>query len=221
MIKEKTMSAETQLEREEKHLEEMLEDGRLTTKQFDKELLELHRDSRGADERIRMKVLARDDDITKSVFHRAGITNCPHCDYEPPNRLDRLWFQLKHLRFIVMDSCHYKVAAIAVISSCPKCGELSWVHQDVKHLCLIDYYPKAFVEAVQQKHTTCVINGCHEWVASPCATCALKKEVTFDYLRPHVKCAAQDFFVPTTCKMYKTRGGEKHPLAPPPPAGRD
>lgn len=73
--------------------------------------------------------LSRDD-----VIHRVGLTDCPWCGYEVYEEEDRMdkydiWFRLPHIKKVILNNSYYKVGHCVVVSGCPKCRKLSWVHR--------------------------------------------------------------------------------------------
>ena len=78
----------------------------------------------------------RKDDV--DVYHRQGLTDCPWCGYESADPNDEysmekydIWFRTPHIKEVVLNNTYYKMGMAVIVSSCPKCKKLSWIHRSL------------------------------------------------------------------------------------------
>jgi len=76
----------------------------------------------------------RKDDV--KVYHRQGLTDCPWCGFESADPEDThsmeeydIWFRTPQIKEVVLNNTYYKMGCCVIVSSCPKCKKLSWVHR--------------------------------------------------------------------------------------------
>lgn len=63
--------------------------------------------------------------------HRGEVVICPLCN---KNIGHQDWFNLDSIKEIILKSSHNKSNTAIVISECPECFELSWIHKKLSEL---------------------------------------------------------------------------------------
>lgn len=72
-----------------------------------------------------------------AIAHRQGLTDCPWCGFEAaePDKHSMeqydVWYKLPWIKEVVLNGTYYKRGCCVVVSSCPKCGKLSWLHREL------------------------------------------------------------------------------------------
>ena len=113
------------------------------------------------------KIVGYSLDVLQGVRHRAGIFECPHCDHEPKSH--RGWVdQALRLCLAIVDGKH---GSAAVVSECPKCFKLSWVHQDLERMREYSGYPVAWERAAEEERARRHVEALRHWAAGICARC--------------------------------------------------
>ena len=75
----------------------------------------------------------RKDDV--GVYHRRGLTDCPWCGYEfvesKKHSMEKynIWYENPWIKEVVLNNTYYKVGCVVVVSKCPECMKLSWLHR--------------------------------------------------------------------------------------------
>lgn len=79
--------------------------------------------------------LRRGKRLDVDVAHRQGLTSCPWCGYEAAETKEHsmerydIWYELPWIVEVVLNNTYYKVACAVVVSRCPECTKLSWLHR--------------------------------------------------------------------------------------------
>ena len=76
-------------------------------------------------------ISTRLDGMSKTYYHRAGIRYCPHCKFEGD---DHVWYYEENVIEVAFNHPWRCRNGCIVISSCPKCKELSWIHYEIDFL---------------------------------------------------------------------------------------
>lgn len=127
-----------------------------------------------------MKILKHESQLLDDICHRAGITMCPECDYDG----DLESWGIEHATHIILDPQIYlKSDSIIMISPCPKCGELSWVHQRIDGI-LSDAsrkkIPESTIVKIKKERIRRIRNSVDQLYNSPCMTCANVADLSFN-----------------------------------------
>ncbi len=105
--------------------------------------------------------------LPDGIYHRVGITHCPHCDEKFEHEE---W--CKTAIAIVTDVVHGKHGSIAVVNECPKCFEKSWVHEsDSAFHAYMNWYPKEWTEVAEKVYAARHLAALRRYNDSLCATC--------------------------------------------------
>lgn len=115
------------------------------------------------------------------IAHRAGITDCPHCKFEPgrTDDGDKLWDKAGHT--LVLQPRVYKSGCVVVVSECPKCFESSWVHIRMSGFDWNDCWPKKWKEAVAKEDVRVRLEAAREWPTGLCWRCKHLTSATIEY----------------------------------------
>jgi len=152
----------------------------------------------------------KDSEQLDEIAHRAGVHYCPHCEWDD-DRYGQTFDELPHLREVLLDSRRGITNAVILISACPSCKELSWVHVDINHFL---YYTghsdnkelKYIYTAVRAEYDRRVALCKKTWQESKCRTCKNIKEIDDGYLYPIVRCPGSSGCATDDCDRYvKTR----------------
>ena len=129
-----------------------------------------------------MKVRQHEAQLLDDCPHRPGFDTCPECGkrskYED-------WRKPKYVGHVILDPQKYsKRSSCIVISYCPKCGERSWVHEELEMSSL--YSDTAFNKIVRKKLQKEKIRRIRlavtQMAESPCMTCPHVTDMSFHYL---------------------------------------
>ena len=128
--------------------------------------------------------------LPDGILHRAGITSCPHCGFISSRgdiaRSCDVWAE--KAKTLVLDTVHGKHGSVAVVSECPECFELSWVHQPFSFFSeWMDIYSVAWKRAANAEHTRRHMDAVHTFADSLCAKCQHLRSLECDTL-PIVQC---------------------------------
>lgn len=111
----------------------------------------------------------------KGVAHRTDFETCPCCpDDEYPYEGHRMrsaeW--MKRAVTLVMEPAVYKAEAVAIISECPRCFGLSWVHQRYTSIYWdVETFPTDWRNATRKKAQQLTLEAHEQWNGSLCKTC--------------------------------------------------
>ncbi len=142
--------------------------------------------------------------------HRAGVTNCPHCDFTPP-MFEKGDTWAKAATTLILDEVHGKHGSLAVISECPTCFKKSWVHQPFSFF--EDYhemYPEDWQKAATKEYDRRHLESVRALSQSLCIGCDHLRKVKVDTHvvvdctlgRPDTE-RLQYCFTTTECKHFK------------------
>ena len=71
------------------------------------------------------------------VLHRKGLTDCPWCGYEFADterhgmRKYNIWYENPWIKEVILNNSYYKVGCVVIVSKCPECMKLSWLHRQL------------------------------------------------------------------------------------------
>ena len=118
------------------------------------------------------------------ISHRAGITNCPHCDFDKQD--SDPW--AKNAIVLMLDTAYGKHGSVVVVSECPKCCKKSWVHQPFSFFNdWSDHYPEDWKAAAQAEFTRRHCEAVSRFADSLCAKCQHLRRLECETL-PIVSC---------------------------------
>jgi hypothetical protein len=112
----------------------------------------LHPDS--LPRQIRRIVQTGDD---RQQNHRADLQHCPSCDHK--TETDK-WDEAG-VTLILEPRC-YKAGCVTVMSECPKCFELSWIHQRMDGFQWNHAWPSNWKKAVKKREAQAILSNPHE-----------------------------------------------------------
>jgi hypothetical protein len=124
---------------------------------------------------------------------RKKIDPCPFCQksvemfQEPEPKFD--WISEENVVEIVFVrdvNQFWKRGMAIVISKCPRCGKLSFHHQDISYLSRRDWLDRDIIE---KEILECRAMSLNEWNNSLCSRCIIEKEVDRDDFGYWVKCS--------------------------------
>lgn len=136
--------------------------------------------------------------------HRPDFQHCPHCehkmDYDDWDKAGRV---------LVVAEIQCKHGSVGLLSECPKCFELSWIHLDFgstsSHLCEMYGWPKEWAISAKKEHDYRHMLAVEELKKSLCASC--RHLVGLDINTICVKTCAvllgDGFRVRTKCDKYQ------------------
>lgn len=147
--------------------------------------------------------------------HRRSITRCPFCDF---GDWDTDWHSADLAREVILDHYMNKVESAIIISECPKCHNMSWVHRGLEYLIWDTEdnenspFDKQLVqeEIERRKH-----NAYTDWENSLCKTCKfLTKPPKHGTMYARVECEGymadgmsgkRSGWVEESCKDYQKK----------------
>lgn len=92
------------------------------------------------------KYLRRGKKLDVSVSHRQGLTDCPWCGFEATetkkHSMERynIWYEKPWIVEVILNNTYYKVGCVVVVSRCPECAKLSWLHRKLDSM--VDMFEK-------------------------------------------------------------------------------
>lgn len=99
---------------------------------------------------------------------------------------------------LVLQPAYYKAGYVSIISECPQCFELSWVHHRMSSFQFDDSWPKSWQEAVKKQEAAVKLEALREWERGICHKCRHLASATVEYHcsrvcivgmgRPETKC---------------------------------
>lgn len=99
--------------------------------------------------------------------HRTDFKTCPACERQFDHRV---WD--KHAQILVLSPTIFRASSVAVMSPCPVCAELSWVHHRMGSFALVHPdWPKAWQTAVDKKEAQVKLTALRDWGAGLCWQC--------------------------------------------------
>ena len=102
--------------------------------------------------------------------HRGDFETCPHCGHVMPARR---WERAAHM--LCLQPRLYKKGCASILSECPKCFEMSWVHialDDIDEFRSRPGFPKAWIRAAKKESAAQKLAALREWGASLCWQCS-------------------------------------------------
>lgn len=90
---------------------------------------------------------------------------------------------------LVLEPGIYKAGCVTVVSECPKCFELSWIHARMSGFEWNDAWPADWKEAVKKREASVKLEALRQWGAGICHSCRnlTKGEVEYCAWRHCVK----------------------------------
>ena len=80
-----------------------------------------------------------------AVYHRRDVWSCPHCGWGDSNEFD-VWFKTPYIKEVHIQSRLFKLGHVVIVSRCPKCREISWIHYEIDNILqkkeFADLYPE-------------------------------------------------------------------------------
>jgi hypothetical protein len=76
--------------------------------------------------------------------HREDFETCPNCDYKMPSKK---WDKIAHT--LVLNPAFQKSHSVSILSDCPKCFEMSWVHWPLDAFYYNGPFPELWVDAIE------------------------------------------------------------------------
>lgn len=123
--------------------------------------------------RVKRIVQTGDD---RSINHRADFKHCPSCDHA-----------MEHTQWdkaavtLILDPSYYKAGSVTVVSECPKCFELSWVHESMSSFQWNEAWPEDWKQAVEKREAAVKLEAVREWGASLCHNCHHLTDAKIDH----------------------------------------
>lgn len=105
--------------------------------------------------------------------HREDFETCPHCEKKTPNKQ---WD--KAATIIVLSPTYQKKGCVAIISECPHCDQLSWVHNRMDYFSDWSDWPENVKKAVQRLHEAVKLEALRTWANALCGHCKNLKDGT-------------------------------------------
>ena len=122
------------------------------------------------------------------IAHRAGITACPHCDFDADREHTDGDVWAKTAMVLILDTVQGKHGSVVVVNECLKCFKKSWVHQPFSFFAdYHDGYSAEWKEAADAEHTRRHVESVSRFADSLCAKCAHLRSLECDTL-PIVEC---------------------------------
>jgi len=127
------------------------------------------------------KVPARKKRIIRSgadrqISHRANFHNCPSCDH----RMETQEWDDAAVTLVLEPWC-YKAGCVSIVSECPKCFELSWLHKRMWGFQHDDTWPDTWKLAVMKQEAAVKLQALREWGAGICHGCQHLKSGTVEH----------------------------------------
>jgi hypothetical protein len=114
--------------------------------------------------------------LPKTAHHRSDFVTCPHCEEELEQDL---WD--KKATILVTSIVHAKHGSVAVVSECPTCFELSWVHRAlISFDVYYDEIAPEWIGIANEELDKRRIASIREWATSLCINCAHVKNASSD-----------------------------------------
>lgn len=122
--------------------------------------------------------------------HREGVWSCPYCDWQDEHRHMDKWYDKYHVEELIFGYWYGKVTGFIIVSTCPSCGELSWLHEDysygARHL---ENHPE-LIKVIEEESNKRKDYVKDLWERGPCRKCK--------YLRKD-KTEIQDYYIHKEC----------------------
>lgn len=133
--------------------------------------------------RRRQRVVSSGAD--KGVAHRVDFSTCPECEHRDWQNATKLSHEewMKRAVTLVLEPVIWKGGCVAVISECPKCFELSWVHQRFSSIYwATEWFPAEWRNRARKLSDTLKLEAEAQLSASLCTGCLHLKRPTTDYV---------------------------------------
>lgn len=108
--------------------------------------------------------------------HRADFEHCPNCGHSMNNKS----WQRAAVTLVLNPGC-YKAGSVAVMSECPKCFGLSWVHHAMTGFAWDDDWPASWRAAVDAREKAVKLEALRRWGAGICHNCRHLVSGTVDH----------------------------------------
>jgi hypothetical protein len=82
---------------------------------------------------------------------------------------------------LILEPGCYKAGCVTVISECPKCFELSWIHERMNGFQWNDAWPADWKEAVKKREASVKLEALRKWGAGICHNCRNLEEGSVEY----------------------------------------
>lgn len=112
----------------------------------------------------------------RQMNHRADFKHCPSCDQAMENEA---WD--KAAVTLVIEPACYKAGCVSIISECPKCFELSWIHSRMAGFEWDDAWPDEWKAAVRKREAAVKLEALRQWGAGICHNCKHLTEGNVEY----------------------------------------
>lgn len=135
------------------------------------------------------------------TVHRNGVSNCPHCDFEPEKSW-KVWPE--HAVSMVLNEVQCKHGSVAYISECPKCFKKSWVHHEIAgfdHSC--ERWPKGWPEAAKAEGRARALSNLRSCQGTLCMSCVHLVGVQIDTIAWRWCKPKEHGWFETECNAYK------------------
>jgi hypothetical protein len=109
--------------------------------------------------------------------HRGDFETCPYCAQVIASKI----WEKKAQTLVLSPRC-WKSGNVSIISECPNCFELSWVHE---HMNTFGWdsqiWPKAWKKAVAKREAAVKLTALRDWGAALCHRCKHLETGTVEY----------------------------------------
>lgn len=107
--------------------------------------------------------------------HREDFETCPCCNYKMD--ADK-WEKIAHI--LILQPRYSKKGCVTIISKCPKCAYVSWVHEPMDCFQYRDW-PENWKKEVKKLEEIVKLNALREWAISLCGQCKKLKNGRIDH----------------------------------------
>ena len=114
--------------------------------------------------------------LPDGVAHRADFKSCPKCDATFDSEI---WD--RQAKILIREIVNGKHGSMAVVSECPECFGLSWVHHSISTLhWLMRYLVPKWEKPVNDEYDRRKLRAIREWAGSVCIKCVHVGKVICD-----------------------------------------
>jgi hypothetical protein len=142
--------------------------------------------------------------------HRADLETCPHCRHVPVGRM--AWYG--YAVTLVLKPRNHKRGSVAIVSECPKCFGISWIHVEMDSFAyMVPAAPAKWIATVQALCASTRLQALRDWGAGKCHRCAHLESGTVGYSAWR-QCPIGSGPAVITCEKFTEFHGKKSPSVP-------
>lgn len=165
----------------------------------------------------------------QDCWHRIGVSDCPHCGADYHGKDLYIWDKYPHVAHVIFEAKYRKIGMFVVVSTCPKCHKLSWVHHEYDSIiraveCDLECLPESErrlmydLDKLKEARAKILKKLDDEWNRSLCKKCVNLNQDKLELKRKgytyynHTECdgrsgppAQPDEDEPFKCKRFKEK----------------